>query len=131
MEVKTSYSRNRDFPVISMADIVLLLIIFFILTSTYVIQPGIKVALPRSVTKQALSTPHITVTITGEGRLYLEEKPVSLEELSLLIRDMHPDERFILLKTDKYVTMEMTVKVMDALRLAGAKKFVIATIPKE
>ncbi len=131
MEVKTNYGRNKDFPVISMADIVLLLIIFFILTSTYVIQPGVKVALPRSATKQALSTPHIAVTVTKEGRLYLEEKPVSLEELSLLIRGMHPEEKYVLLKTDKAVTMDMAVKVMDNLRLAGAKKFVIATIPKD
>jgi len=131
MEVKTNYGRNKNFPVISMADIVLLLIIFFILTSTYVIQPGVKVALPRSTTKQALSTAHIAVTVTKEGRLYLEEKPVSLEELSLLIRGMHPEKKYVLLKTDKAVTMDMAVKVMDEIRIAGAKKFVIATIPKD
>lgn len=131
MEIKTSYGRNKDFPIISIADIVLLLIIFFLLTSTYVIQPGIKVALPRSATKQALSTEHITVAITKEGRLYLEEKPVSLDELSLLIKDMHPEGKYILLKADKDVTMDMTVKVMDEIRIAGAKRFVIATIPKE
>ena len=131
MEVKTDFHRNKEFSIISMADIVLLLLIFFLLTSTYVIHPGVKVALPRSVSKEALSTDHITVTLTKEGRLYLEDKNVTLDELSILVKDMHPENRYILLKTDKDATMDMTVKVMDALRLAGAKKFVIATIPKE
>jgi len=131
MEVPINYKRNKDFPVISMADIVLLLIIFFLLTSTYVIQPGIKVALPRSASKQALSTKHISITITKEGRLYLEERPISLIELSSLVKGMSPQEKYILLKTDKGVTMDMAVKVMDELRIAGANRFVIATIPKE
>ena len=69
-------------------------------------------------------------SIMFDRKLYLEDKNVNLDELSVLIKDMHPDVRYILLKTDKDATMEMSVKVMDALRLGGAKRFVIATIPK-
>jgi len=127
MELESKFKRKSTFPVISMADIVLLLLIFFLLTSTYLIQPGIKVHLPRTATKEAVTQEKITITITKSGAVYLEDKPVQIANFPYLLKDAA--EKVILIKADRDVTIDMTVRVMETLRKSGAGKFVIATTP--
>jgi len=127
MELESKFKRKSTFPVISMADIVLLLLIFFLLTSTYLIQPGIKVHLPRTATKEAITQEKITITITKSGAVYLEDKPVQIANFPYLLKDAA--EKVILIKADRDVTIDMTVRVMETLRKSGAGKFVIATTP--
>jgi len=127
MRLESRFKRKSTFPVISMADIVLLLLIFFLLTSTYLIQPGIKVHLPRTATKEAVTQEKITITITKSGAVYLEDKPVQIANFPYLLKDAA--EKVILIKADRDVTIDMTVRVMETLRKSGAGKFVIATTP--
>lgn len=127
MALEPRFRRKKTFPVISMADIVLLLLIFFLLTSSYLIQPGIKVELPRAITKEALSHEKISITITRSGAVYLEDKPVDITRLPYLLGDS--ENKIILIKADRDVTIDMTVRVMDVVRRSGANKFVIATTP--
>ncbi|MCK4225275.1 biopolymer transporter ExbD [candidate division WOR-3 bacterium] len=128
MALETRFKRKKTFSVISMADIVLLLLIFFLLTSSYLVQPGLKVLLPRAVTKEALSEEKISITITKTGAVYLEDKPIDISRLPFLLPDVK--DRIILIKADRDVTIDMTVRVMDIVRRSGASKFVIATTPE-
>lgn len=128
MELESRFKRKSTFPVISMADIVLLLLIFFLLTSTYLIQPGIKVHLPKTATREAASEEKITITITKSGAVYLEEQPVQIANFPYLLKDAA--DKVILIKADRDVTIDMTVRVMEAIRKSGAGKFVIATTPE-
>lgn len=127
MPLESRFKRKSTFPVISMADIVLLLLIFFLLTSTYLVQPGIKVQLPRTATKEAVTQEKVTITITKSGAVYLEDKPVQLSRFPYLLKDAR--DKIILIKADRDVTINMTVKVMEMVKKSGANKFVIATTP--
>jgi biopolymer transport protein ExbD len=111
-----------------MADIVLLLLIFFLLTSTYLVQPGIKVRLPKTAARTAAAEDKISITITKSGAVYLEDKPVQIANLPYLLKNAA--EKTVLIKADRDVTIDMTVKVMEVLRKSGAGKFVIATTPE-
>jgi biopolymer transport protein ExbD len=128
MDLESKFKRKSTFPVISMADIVLLLLIFFLLTSTYLVQPGIKVRLPRTATRAAAAQEKITITITKSGAVYLEDKPVQIVNLPYLLKDA--TEKTVLIKADRDVTINMAVKVMEILKKSGAGKFVIATTPE-
>jgi biopolymer transport protein ExbD len=128
MELESKFKRISTFPVISIADIVLLLLIFFLLTSTYIVQPGIKVFLPRTATKEAVTEEKVTITITKSGAVYLEEKAVQISDFPYLLKDA--TDKIILIKADRDVTIDMTVKVMEMVRKTGASKFVIATTPE-
>ncbi|MCK4322375.1 biopolymer transporter ExbD [candidate division WOR-3 bacterium] len=128
MILKVRFKRRKTFPVISMADIVLLLLIFFLLTSSFLVQPGIKVHLPRTATKEALSREKVSITITKSGAVYLEDKPVDITRLPFLLEGVK--DKVMLIKADRDVTIDMTVKVMDMVRRSGANKFVIATTPE-
>lgn len=127
MELESRFKRKSTFPVISMADIVLLLLIFFLLTSTYLVQPGVKVHLPRTATKEALTQEKVTITITKSGAVYLEDKPVQISRFPYLLKDAN--DKVVLIKADRNVTIDMTVKVMEMVKKSGANKFVIATTP--
>ena len=128
MILKIRFKRKKTFPVISMADIVLLLLIFFLLTSSFLVQPGIKVHLPRTATKEALSREKVSITITKSGAVYLDDKPVDITRLPFLLEGVK--DKVMLIKADRDVTIDMTVKVMDMVRRSGANKFVIATTPE-
>ena len=110
-------SRNKvtpNFNMSSMTDIVFLLLIFFMLTSTLVSPNALKLLLPSSKAK-TLEKQTISISITKDIQFYINENPVSENtiegELKLLInKDQEPA---IILHTDKSVAIEHVVKVMD------------------
>ena len=62
-----------------LVDIIFLLIIFFMLTSSFVFQPGIKVNLPKAITSEVLGQENIIVTVTGENLIYYKGKAVGID----------------------------------------------------
>ena len=125
-------SRNKvspDFNMSSMTDIVFLLLIFFMLTSTLVSPNALKLLLPSSKAK-TLEKQTISISITPEIDFYINENKVnesSIEqELKLLIGN--EVEPAIILHTDKTVDIEHVVKVMD-IAYRNKYKIVLATKP--
>jgi len=129
MHIKTEQKLLDTFSFPSLTDIVLLLLIFFLLSSSFIIQPGIKVRLPKSDTSEIHREKSITVTISKDGLYYLNEEQVSIAELPAKMQQLisaNPDQ-IVIIKPDKDVTMEKFVEVMDIGKMVGAEKFEIAT----
>ena len=126
-------SRNKvspDFNMSSMTDIVFLLLIFFMLTSTLVSPNALKLLLPNSKAK-TLEKQTISVSITKEIDFFVNEDKVTESNLEnqlklLLKNEMEPA---IILHTDKSVDIEHVVKVMD-IAYRNKYKIVLATKPK-
>ena len=125
-------SRNKvsaNFNMSSMTDIVFLLLIFFMLTSTLVSPNALKLLLPSSKAK-TLEKQTISISITKDIDFYINEnkvKAASIEqELKLLIKN--EKEPAIILNTDKTVAIEHVVKVMD-IAYRNKYKIVLATSP--
>ena len=125
-------SRNKvtpNFNMSSMTDIVFLLLIFFMLTSTLVSPNALKLLLPSSKAK-TLEKQTISISITKDIQFYINENPVlenTIEqELKLIISN--EQEPAIILHTDKSVAIEHVVKVMD-IAYRNKYKIVLATTP--
>ena len=125
-------NRNKvspDFNMSSMTDIVFLLLIFFMLTSTLVSPNALKLLLPNSKAK-TLEKQTVSVSITKEIVFFINERKVTennLErELKLLLENKQ--EAAIILHTDKTVDIEFVVKVMD-IAYRNKYKIVLATTP--
>ena len=123
-------SRNKvsaNFNMSSMTDIVFLLLIFFMLTSTLVSPNALKLLLPSSKAK-TLEKQTISISITKDIDFYINEQKVTTEnieqELKLLINN--EVEPAIILHTDKTVAIEHVVKVMD-IAYRNKYKIVLAT----
>ena len=125
-------SRNKvsaNFNMSSMTDIVFLLLIFFMLTSTLVSPNALKLLLPSSKAK-TLEKQTISISITKDIDFYINENKVTAssieQELKLLIKN--EKEPAIILHTDKTVAIEHVVKVMD-IASRNKYKIVLATTP--
>ena len=120
---------NPNFNMSSMTDIVFLLLIFFMLTSTLVSPNALKLLLPNSEAK-TLEKQTISISITKDIKFYINENPVKEntieQELKLLIdNELEPA---IILHTDKAVSIEHVVKIMD-IAYRNKYKIVLATKP--
>ncbi len=125
------YKRMTSISPISIADIVLLLLIFFLLTSTFVIQQGIRVKLPKAFSEESATPDRITITMTEEGQLFLEDGLVGLDKLEIVLKEMIEEigNPLIVIRADRTIIIEKVIRVMDITREAGAEKLLIATEP--
>lgn len=126
-------SRNKvspNFNMSSMTDIVFLLLIFFMLTSTLVSPNALKLLLPSSSSK-TLAPQTVSVSITEELDYYVDREKVAFEFLEPIIKKKmgNNPENSIILHVDKQIAVEEAVKVMD---IASRNKYrmVLATKPK-
>ena len=110
-------------------DVVFLLLIFFMLTSTFVLQPAIKVRLPKAVTSEAVREENLIIIITAAGNIYLDNEVISADELSSRLEKAARDERAVLIKADQKISLGRVVKIWDLCRDVGISQVSIATEP--
>ncbi|MFC2091902.1 ExbD/TolR family protein [Elusimicrobiota bacterium] len=112
-----------------MADIVFLLLIFFMLTSSFVLEPGIDIDLPRAVTAEDQIRQKHILTITRDGTLMLDEDIVSYSTLERVLQDTFSGEssKLLIVRADKNVSHGYVVKALDISRQAGVTQLAIAT----
>jgi biopolymer transport protein ExbD len=136
MAIQMRNKRDPGFSTASMSDLVFLLLIFFMLTSTLVAPNAIKLLLPNSSSK-TMSKQTVTVYINKNRNFYLEErkvKPSNLENVIYsAIRNEH--EASVVLRADQTVPVQDIVKVIDAVNTINRKnktkhKVILATKPK-
>jgi biopolymer transport protein ExbD len=108
-------------------DIVFQLLIFFMLTSSFVSQPGMKVHLPKAITAEATPRDRIVLTVAQEGHLTLDSRVVTLNELQSRLERMAGDGRPLLIQADQQASVGRIVEVWDLCRSLGISQVHIAT----
>lgn len=112
-----------------LVDVVFLLIIFFMLTSTFVRQPGITVRLPKAVTSEVLDERNLVISITSEGEIFHNGELITLAELREELQDAASQDRPVLIKADQKSSLGRVVEVWDLCRSIGISQVNIATRP--
>ena len=126
-------SRNKvsvQFSMSGMTDIVFLLLIFFMITSTLIAPNALKLLLPQSK-HQTTANPITTVSITRDAQFYIETRRVSIAELEneLYNRLKNEPEPTVSLHVDENVPMKEVVKVMNIAK-DNRYKLILATSPR-
>ncbi len=93
------------FSLAGLADIVLLLLIFFLLTSSFIPQFGIQVNLPQADAAARTDARYINVTITNDARFFVEQRQVTRDNLLEAIRNALGDRTALVLRADKEATV--------------------------
>ena len=114
MSLRMRNKRSAEFSMSSLTDIIFLLLIFFLLTSTLVQPNAVKLLLPNS-SSQTQARQNVAVAIDAQNRYYLNNEPVSLDQLASLLRQSLSGEAdpTVVLYADKTVAIEHVVKVMS------------------
>lgn len=110
-----------------MINIFFLLFIFFLFTSSFIFQPGIRVNLPRAVTSEVMQQDNVVVTITRDNKIYLEDRQVSPDELVARLKVLAKEKVGLLIKADSKASLGMIVDVWDTCRREGVSQVNIAT----
>ncbi len=129
MAIKPKNKVSTQFSMSGMTDIVFLLLIFFMVTSTMINPNALKLLLPQS-DNQVSGKRATTVSITKDLRFYIEDREVAIADLEINLQDklMNSKEPVVSLHVDKSVPMEQVVRVMNIAK-DNRYKLVLATSP--
>jgi biopolymer transport protein ExbD len=94
-----------EFSLAGLADIILLLLIFFILTSSFVTQFGIQVTLPKTETGVTTDNQYVTVTLTDDGNYFVDQVPVERDQMMSAIREAAESKSGLLMRADENATI--------------------------
>jgi biopolymer transport protein ExbD len=113
-----------------MMDMVFILLIFFIVTSTFTRETGVEVTKPQAQSSSEVQKESIMVAITREGTIHVNERQVDLSGLKDVLKGMlsKKADREVVLIADKGSNTGVLVQVIDACNLSGAKKVSIASL---
>jgi biopolymer transport protein ExbD len=130
MALKSKNKVSAEFSMSSMTDIVFLLLIFFMLTSTLVTTNALDLVLPNS-TAQTVKKQRVSISINENLEYYLDKEIVELKYIESLLIDRLADEeeQVVVLRVDKTVPIEYAVEVMD-IAYRNKFKIVLATEQK-
>lgn len=108
-------------------NVFFLLLIFFIFTSSFIFQPGIKVNLPKAVTSEVIQQENMVIIITRDDRIYLNDREISQDDLASNLRIIAKDKTPLLIKADSRASLGRVVEIWDMCRTEGVSQINIAT----
>jgi biopolymer transport protein ExbD len=134
MTFKRHYSITKgEINLAPLIDMVFQLIIFFMLSSSFIMQPGIKIKLPKAETTETIKEREIFVDISENGTIFFNGKAVSLVKLKNIFEEEVKNNGngiILVIKGDKDTKHGIVVNVMDLARKSGIERIAIATMPE-
>ncbi|HDY83706.1 MAG: biopolymer transporter ExbD [Gammaproteobacteria bacterium] len=111
-----------------MLDIVFIMLIFFIVTASFVKESGVTVSTPQAQTAAQQENANIFIAITAEGEVWIDRRPVDPRSVRAIVARLHADkpEGSVIIQSDEEAATGRLVEVMDQVRLAGVEKIAIA-----
>ena len=133
MEFEGAKRIRMHLDIAPLIDIVFLLLIFFMLTANFIMQPAIKIKLPAAKTARTCEEGEIIVLITEDNRIFLNESELAVGELKNALKDKMEkmEKRTVILKADEKINLGLAVNVMDIARDAGADTLAVSTAISE
>ena len=113
-------------------DIVFLLLVFFMLTSTFLTPEAIELQLPESDTATVREHTPINIAVDATGQIRLDNEPIPLQALraALTPRLQDDPQQTVTLTSDARIEVQSLLRVMDEIRAAGGTNIALATHPR-
>lgn len=112
-----------------MIDVVFQLLVFFMLSSSFIVQPGIPISLPKASTGQQATRSNLVITLTKDHLVYLDDALVTLKELRQKLASVR-GEKPVLIRADRYAYVTKLIELWDLCRETGFREVHIATLPE-
>jgi biopolymer transport protein ExbD len=126
MRFRRRFETQATVNLVPMVDVVFQLVLFFLVSTTLALVPGIRLKLPASGTTERVPVRQLVVTIASPTELWMNNEPVAdPTELNDRIAAMSPEDRTalesVIIEADQQVPYGLMVEVLDALRRNGLK----------
>ena len=129
---KTTLERGR-LDITPLVDVVLLLLIFFMLTSSFITPVGVPVDLPESSAAEPQEKGNLVIVISEEGELFIDDEPVSWDACRQRLASslLASPDKVLILEADRQTRHGVVVRLMSLARELGWKRMAIAAQPEK
>ncbi|HLP49041.1 MAG TPA: biopolymer transporter ExbD [Candidatus Kapabacteria bacterium] len=129
MQFTTRKRRKVLINITSLIDVMFMLLVFLMISSTFLDQPGIKLELPSAQSSVVVEQKDYVLFVDKAGKMFLNNNGIALDNLEAGIKDALPNmkDSALILKADQDVSHGAVVKIMDIVRKSGVKKLIIGT----
>ncbi len=137
MQFRRRLSPNANVDLVPMIDVVFQLVVFFMVSSTFVMTPGIALDLPAASSDEQVVMNRLVVTVASRDEIYLNRQELTLSGLGSALADLAEEEeqeegvRSIVLEADRAVSYELIVQVLGVLRQNGFRAVSMRTAPED
>ena len=125
MRFKRRLSTQSTPNLIPMIDVVFQLVVFFMVSSTFIITPGISLVLPSSQTAEPVAMSRLVITVVARDEIYYNQERHTLDSLNRRLAEMTEAEReqikTVILEGDRSISYSLLVEILDVLRRNGFK----------
>ncbi len=112
---------NNDIDITPMLDIVFIMLIFFIVTTSFVKESGVQVSRPSAQTSEDKKGNNILVAIRANGEIWIDRRAIDIRAVRANVERLKAEniEGAVIIQADEFAPTGLLVKVMDQIRLAG------------
>ncbi|MBC6415412.1 MAG: biopolymer transporter ExbD [Bdellovibrionales bacterium] len=124
-----SVEQENEINLTPMLDVIFIMLIFFIVTTSFVKESGIEVSRPNAMTATKQERASIFIAINNKGQIFLQRRRIELESVRPNIEKLHAEspEGSVVIQADKASETGLLIQVMDQIRSAGVKNISVAT----
>jgi biopolymer transport protein ExbD len=123
MQFRRRLSPEARVDLVPMIDVVFQLVIFFMVTSTFMMTPGINLVFPSSTTTEPVVMTNFVITVASQDEIYINRDRYALSNLEDALAGIDEQDRTaidsVIIEGDRTVSYDLLVKVLDRLRLYG------------
>ena len=129
---RSKYSQeasDEDVNVTPLLDIVFIMLIFFIVTSTFVKEPGVEVTRPEAATAKERKLASILIAVTDEDKIWINKEEVELEEVRILVEGLLRENPrgTAVVQADAKAKTRYLVEIVNQVRAAGVSDVAVST----
>ncbi|TVQ27704.1 MAG: biopolymer transporter ExbD [Spirochaetaceae bacterium] len=126
-------SPNANVDLVPMIDVVFQLVIFFMVSSTFVLTPGIAIDLPASSSSEPVVLNRLVVTVVSRSEIYVNRERVALSDMEATLASIAPEDAdgrplSVIIEGDRAVPYDTLVAVLDVLRRNGYRGIALRTL---
>ncbi|PIU41313.1 MAG: hypothetical protein COS99_05985 [Candidatus Omnitrophica bacterium CG07_land_8_20_14_0_80_42_15] len=128
MKFRRRFKPDMRIDAVPFINCIFLLLIFFILTPSYIASQAIKVNLPKAITSEVVQEKSMTVVVAKDNTVYLNERAVTPDELAERITIAAEEGSSVLIKADRDSSLGKIIEIWDLCREEGVNQVNIATM---
>ncbi len=120
-----------EINIVPLVDIILVVLIIFMVTTTYIVKPAIKIDLPDAATGENLEPTSLGIGVAADGRLMLDGKLITEDELKARVSEEFAKDKNVvcLISGDKDARFGPVVHMVDLVKTLGVTKFAVNIDP--
>ena len=134
MRFRQRLTPRVEVSLVPMIDVVFQLVVFFMVSTTFILTPGIDLVFPESSTSEPVVMSKLVITVVSRSEVYLNKEKLDLEGLDEKLREISAEEeddvRTVVLEGDREMPYDLLVSVLDILRQNGYRGINLRTREK-